>query len=558
MKLKEGQRAKRARWFGNVFRNMGFLQTGLFSWFAAAVFTVNVQSAAPQTEAEDPQLAQLPARVGELMRQVSAPTIPPQTVPGADSLLFVYLDVANLQFNLGRREAAQGDDEDGVRLATRVNIQRPAVTGDGSIALFLTEDSDLCAVNTADRNSRRCLGIAGRVRSVAVSPDATLFAFVFYNATNGLPEDKITLVNLAANKSTVYQLVSPIADGVAVDTVLSAGAMTFSTDGTMLVYGALSRLKFGNGPTVQRWSIYSLHLDSGQTTILVPPRDGIDAANPAFGRAGNRYIAYDAVPVATGVSSVMVLDLFTGESSEVGTAPGGFSSPCFLGDESGLIYTSFDDDALIGSSLFKQDLASDRLHSQGNPTIWCQDAAWGVVYRRGALASSNALPMVTLQISADQIPAQGNVTLTATASDSDGTIARVEFYDNKTKLGLVEKAPYVFQWQSVPAGNHLLTARAVDNAGATTESSPRFLTVSGSPDPGGDKPKISIQSTAKETVRLTVKAPAGYYIIAMSEDLETWTDIYPLTIDNSGIGSIDDSGGPTHYSSLFYRVRRDP
>jgi hypothetical protein len=309
-------------------------------------------------------------------------------------------------------------------------------------------------------------------------------------------------------------------------------------------------------------------------------------------------------------------------------------------------------DALIGSSLFKQDLASDRLHSQGNPTIWCQDAALGVVYRRGAFASSNALPMVTLQISADQIPAQGNVTLTATASDSDGTIARVdfydgstklgqlekapymfvwqkvptgnhllmaraidnaggtkdssprfltasggggntapsvtlqisadkmpaqgsvtltataadsdgtiarvEFYDNKTKLGLVEKAPYVFQWQSVPAGNHLLTARAVDNAGATTESSPRFLTVSGSPDPGGDKPKISIQSTAKETVRLTVKAPAGYYIIAMSEDLETWTDIYPLTIDNSGIGSIDDSGGPTHYSSLFYRVRRDP
>src|SRR5262245_30450376 len=120
MKLKEDQRAKRARWFGNVFRNMGFLQTGLFSWFAAAVFTVNVQSAAPQTEAEDTQLAQLPARVAELMRHVSAPTIPPQTVPGADSLLFVYLDVANLQFNLGRREAAQGDDEDGVRLATRV------------------------------------------------------------------------------------------------------------------------------------------------------------------------------------------------------------------------------------------------------------------------------------------------------------------------------------------------------------------------------------------------------------------------------------------------------
>jgi hypothetical protein len=61
---------------------------------------------------------------------------------------------------------------------------------------------------------------------------------------------------------------------VQVDTVRFADSMTFSTDSTTLIYDALSELKYGGGPLVQTWSIYSLHLDSGQTTILVPPTDG--------------------------------------------------------------------------------------------------------------------------------------------------------------------------------------------------------------------------------------------------------------------------------------------
>ena len=63
-----------------------------------------------------------------------------------------------------------------------------------------------------------------------------------------------------------------------------------------------------------------MHLDSGQTSILVPPKDGVDSGNPAVGRAGNRYITYDALQAATGSSSIMVLDLFTGQSAEVATS----------------------------------------------------------------------------------------------------------------------------------------------------------------------------------------------------------------------------------------------
>src|SRR6185295_17174048 len=397
---------------------------------------------------KDSTEARMTAQAFDTVEVFAAPTTPEPTpipaVPGPDSTLFVYSNSQQSQYGLARREAAQGDKQNGTVLADGVSLSRPAVTGDGSIAMFVSPDFDLCAVNTADYDSRLCLGYPGLVHSVAISPDAKLAAFVLRDK-HGQPEGKITLLDLAANKASTNNLVAPIADGVAVDNVLHADSMTFTTDSTTLVYDAISQLKFGSGPTVQRWSIYSLHLDSGQTSILVPPKDGFDSGNPAVGRAGNRYITYDALRVATGASSIMVLDLFTGQAAEVATSPTGFANPAFLGDESGVIFTAADPDAFVtGLSLFKQDLTSDHLHKQGNPALWYQDANLGVIYRRGVFESTNALPTVTLQLSADQIPAQSSVTLTATATDANGSIDRVEFYNGSVKLAQAETAPYTF------------------------------------------------------------------------------------------------------------------
>jgi hypothetical protein len=287
--------------------------------------------------------------------------------------------------------------------------------------------------------------------------------------------------------------------------------MTFSTDSKFLIYDALSQVKFGNGPTAQRWSIYSLHLDSGQTTVLVAPKDGEDSGNPAVGRTGNRYIVYDVVKAATGASSIMVLDLFSGQAAEVAIAPQGYANPAFLGDESGITYSATDPNALVtGRSLFKQDLTDDRLHKRGDPTLWHQDANLGVIYRRGTFQSTNALPTVSLQLSADQVQAPATVTLTATATDADGTIARVEFYDGSTKLGQAEVQPYIFVWDNVRPGNHLLIARAVDNLGGSKDSSARFLTVTGNGS-GNNPPTVSLQIssdsiTLPESVTFTATA----------------------------------------------------
>jgi hypothetical protein len=65
-----------------------------------------------------------------------------------------------------------------------------------------------------------------------------------------------------------------------------------------------------------------------------------------------------------------------------------------------------------------------------------------------------------------------SITISASASDPDGTVTKVEFRDGTTLLGTDTSAPYSYTWKNVPPGTHSLTARATDNAGAATTSSP--------------------------------------------------------------------------------------
>lgn len=75
------------------------------------------------------------------------------------------------------------------------------------------------------------------------------------------------------------------------------------------------------------------------------------------------------------------------------------------------------------------------------------------------------------------------ITLTATASDADGTISKVEFYNGTTLLGSDNSAPYSFTWASPTVGTHTLTAVATDNGGASATSTAVTIMVEGIQSP---------------------------------------------------------------------------
>jgi len=85
--------------------------------------------------------------------------------------------------------------------------------------------------------------------------------------------------------------------------------------------------------------------------------------------------------------------------------------------------------------------------------------------------------------------------VTATASDSDGSIANVEFFDGATAIGSADpSAPYSVSWTPSSAGRHTLTARTTDSCGIATTSAAVTVTINAGS--GGDAQPPTVAFTA--------------------------------------------------------------
>ncbi|PYR59611.1 MAG: hypothetical protein DMF85_07310, partial [Acidobacteria bacterium] len=129
------------------------------------------------------------------------------------------------------------------------------------------------------------------------------------------------------------------------------------------------------------------------------------------------------------------------------------------------------------------------------------------------LTPSNLPPSASLTAPANgaTFTAPASITLTATASDSDGTIAKVDFYAGATQLGTATASPYAFTWSNVAAGTYNLKAVATDNLGATGSSAVVSVTV----NPPNVPPSVALTSPANGA---TFIGPATITITANASD----------------------------------------
>jgi hypothetical protein len=71
----------------------------------------------------------------------------------------------------------------------------------------------------------------------------------------------------------------------------------------------------------------------------------------------------------------------------------------------------------------------------------------------------------------------GPITFTASASDPDGYITKVEFISDGVVLGSTTTAPYSYTWTYYLPGVHKLQVRATDNQGNQTTSAVSLFTI---------------------------------------------------------------------------------
>ena len=107
------------------------------------------------------------------------------------------------------------------------------------------------------------------------------------------------------------------------------------------------------------------------------------------------------------------------------------------------------------------------------------DFALNGVRCTGGTTSANLPPTIALvNPSAGQAFRTGStINFAANASDPDGTVARVDFLNGATVIGSATTSPFTFAWTNVATGTYTVSARAVDNAGATTATTPISISV---------------------------------------------------------------------------------
>jgi chitodextrinase len=142
--------------------------------------------------------------------------------------------------------------------------------------------------------------------------------------------------------------------------------------------------------------------------------------------------------------------------------------------------------------------------------------------------------------------APATVALAANATDSDGTITKVEFYEGLNKISEDTSAPYQAAWSGDAPGSYLFSAVAYDNSGAVTLSaSVQFAVV---------RPGIS-SSQLLPNGSFSLAAPGSVgrtNTVHVSSDLVTWTFLTNLVNTSGTVTLVDPEAAIV--GRRFYRV----
>ncbi len=195
--------------------------------------------------------------------------------------------------------------------------------------------------------------------------------------------------------------------------------------------------------------------------------------------------------------------------------------------------------------------------SAGNYFYYCTVHGTPTSGMRGevVVAAANMPPTVTLTnpASGAVFAAPANVTLQASASDSDGTVTNVHFLIGSTNLGNATVPPYSAVANSLAAGSYTLSAVASDNSGATATNSVSISVVN----------PVAVQLSEPLELppgkfRFSYNANTGLsYIVLRSTNLGSAGWVI-LGTNQAGSSSVNFTDQNATVNLGFYRVGRLP
>lgn len=181
--------------------------------------------------------------------------------------------------------------------------------------------------------------------------------------------------------------------------------------------------------------------------------------------------------------------------------------------------------------------------------------------QRCGAADTNKPPTVSLTSPAAgaSFEAPADVPITATASDPDGTISKVEFYRNGLLINTDTTAPYSYTQEDLPAGSYTVQAKAYDNADGTATAERAFtVTQPTGPRLVATPTAVAVPEGGSETVNLKLSAaPTASTAVTVAKTGDSDITVSPTSVTlttsnwNTGVNVTvsaaedDDSAGGT-------------
>ena len=316
-------------------------------------------------------------------------------------------------------------------------------------------------------------GTCDQVQYLAKNAEVFTPPYLFKQDGSGelAPRPAITAAPADAAYATPFQISTPQAASINKVGLVRLGAVTHSVD------------------MEQRYVPLNFTRGSGTVTVTAP-RDA-NVAPPGM----YMLFAIDANGVPSAASMVTLKDTASPTTVSLSQPAGGatFTAPATISiaanatDADGIAKVEF----YSGTAKLGEDTTAPYTHTWTNVQAGSYTLTARASDNLGATATSAAR---TISVVAPNSPPSASITspvngaafswhptinITATASDPDGTVQKVEFFrsDGTVKLGEDTSAPFAFRWKNAPSGAHQLRVKPTDNRGAVTTSAAVGITV---------------------------------------------------------------------------------
>ena len=269
-------------------------------------------------------------------------------------------------------------------------------------------------------------------------------------------------VNVTANTYKIEARVAATAAGKSFRVEMDGATVaTFSIPNT------------GGWQTWQTVTINNVSLSGGQKVMRIYNiTDGFNVSNIKFTEATSPppigpAVVYQNCNNDTGYAIALNVGTYTtAQLNALGVADNDISRVTV---QAGYQVTLYTDNNFGGSSIILTSEASCLTSNNFNDVVSSIKVS---------LVLPNQAPTVSLTAPTNTTyTAPASITISANASDADGSVSKVDFYTGSTLLNSDASAPYTYTWTGVGVGTYNITAKATDNNGAVATSNVAMLTV---------------------------------------------------------------------------------